>query len=147
MQFAIDLPPLVLSVTRTWSPNQLAPVQFLPTPLQRPRIPIWVAGIWPHKKPFRRAAQFDGVYPQISGRALTPEDFQQILAFIHTQRTQTMPFDAIAYGRTSGKDLAADAVHVAAFAQAVFFHPSGLPFQTLRRRMRLRWVMLTSTPK
>ena len=27
---------------------QLAPVQFLPTPLQRPRIPIWVAGIWPH---------------------------------------------------------------------------------------------------
>ena len=32
-------------------------VTFLPTPIQRPRIPIWVAGNWPHKKPFRRAAQ------------------------------------------------------------------------------------------
>jgi len=113
-------------LTRLWSGEevsyqgqqyQLAPVQFLPTPLQRPRIPIWVAGIWPHKRPFRRAAQFDGVYPQMSGRALTPEDFQQILAFIHPQRTQTMPFDAIAYGLTSGTDTAADAAHVAAFAQ------------------------------
>lgn len=54
----------------------------------------------------------------MSGRALTPEDFQQILAFIHTQRTQTMPFDAIAYGLTSGTDKAADAARVAAFAQA-----------------------------
>jgi alkanesulfonate monooxygenase SsuD/methylene tetrahydromethanopterin reductase-like flavin-dependent oxidoreductase (luciferase family) len=113
-------------LTRLWSGEevsyqgkqyQLAPVQFLPTPLQRPRIPIWVAGIWPHKRPFRRAAQFDGVYPQMSGRALTPEDFQQILAFIHPQRTQTMPFDAIAYGLTSGTDKAAAAAHVAAFTQ------------------------------
>lgn len=97
---------------------QLAPVHFLPTPLQRPRIPIWVAGIWPHKKPFRRAAQFDGVYPQMSGRALEPEDLREILAFIQTQRTQTAPFEALAYGRTSGTDKARDAAHVAAFAQA-----------------------------
>jgi alkanesulfonate monooxygenase SsuD/methylene tetrahydromethanopterin reductase-like flavin-dependent oxidoreductase (luciferase family) len=97
---------------------QLSQVQFLPTPLQTPRIPIWVAGIWPHKKPFRRAAQFDGVYPQQSGHALTPEDFREILAFIQTQRTQTTPFEALAYGRTSGTDKAQDAVHVAAFAQA-----------------------------
>ena len=113
-------------LTRLWSGEecsyegqhyQLSQVQFLPTPLQKPSIPIWVAGIWPHKRPFRRAAQFDGAYPQKSGGALTPEDFQQILAFIHTQRTQTMPFDAIAYGLTSGTDNAADAAHVAAFAQ------------------------------
>jgi alkanesulfonate monooxygenase SsuD/methylene tetrahydromethanopterin reductase-like flavin-dependent oxidoreductase (luciferase family) len=97
---------------------QLSRVRFLPTPLQRPRIPIWVAGIWPHKKPFRRAAQFDGVYPQMSGRALEPVDLREILAFIQTQRTQTTPFEALAYGLTSGKDLAADVAHVAAFAQA-----------------------------
>ena len=96
---------------------QLSQVQFLPTPLQQPRIPIWVAGIWPHKKPFRRAAQFDGVYPQQSGHALTPEDFREILAFIHTQRIQTTPFEALAYGLTGGTDTAADAAHVAAFAQ------------------------------
>ena len=27
---------------------------FLPKPVQ-PRIPVWVAGIWPNKAPFRRA--------------------------------------------------------------------------------------------
>src|SRR5579859_790860 len=37
--------------------------QFLPRPLQSPRIPIWVAGMWPHKAPFRRAVRFDGVAP------------------------------------------------------------------------------------
>jgi len=30
---------------------------LLPRPVQQPRIPIWVAGIWPHKPPFRRAAR------------------------------------------------------------------------------------------
>jgi alkanesulfonate monooxygenase SsuD/methylene tetrahydromethanopterin reductase-like flavin-dependent oxidoreductase (luciferase family) len=34
-----------------------------PTPVQKPRVPIWVAGMWPKKKPFRRAAQYDGVVP------------------------------------------------------------------------------------
>lgn len=35
--------------------------QFLPKPVQSPRIPIWIAGTWPHKLPFRRAARYDGV--------------------------------------------------------------------------------------
>jgi len=35
--------------------------QFLPTPLQEPRIPIWTAATVPHTKPLRRAARFDGV--------------------------------------------------------------------------------------
>jgi alkanesulfonate monooxygenase SsuD/methylene tetrahydromethanopterin reductase-like flavin-dependent oxidoreductase (luciferase family) len=114
-------------LTRLWSGEQvsyqgrqyqLSPMQFLPIPLQQPRIPIWVAGIWPHTKPFRRAAQFDGVYPQQRGRPLTPEDFQQILAFIQTQRTRSTPFEALAFGLTSGTNKASDAAHVAAFAQA-----------------------------
>jgi alkanesulfonate monooxygenase SsuD/methylene tetrahydromethanopterin reductase-like flavin-dependent oxidoreductase (luciferase family) len=114
-------------LTRLWSGEevsfqgqhyQLSPVRFLPTPVQTPRIPIWVAGIWPHKKPFRRAAQFDGVYPQQHGTALTPDDFREILAFIQTQRTQATPFEGLAYGQTSGTDHARDAAHVAAYAQA-----------------------------
>jgi pimeloyl-ACP methyl ester carboxylesterase len=43
---------------------------------------------------------------------------QKGLAFIHTQRTQTTPLDALAYGWTSGTDTSGDAAHVAAFAQA-----------------------------
>lgn len=114
-------------LTRLWSGEEcsfegqhyhLSRVQFLPKPLQQPGIPIWVAGIWPHKKPFRRAASFDGVYPQQHGHALTPEDFREIVAFVQTQRTRTTPFDALAFGRTSGTDKAADAAHVASFAQA-----------------------------
>ena len=114
-------------LTRLWSGEevifqgqyyQLSPVQFRPTPVQRTRIPIWVAGIWPHKKPFRRAAQFDGVYPQRSGRPLTPEDLREVLAFLQTQRRQPEPFEVLAYGRTSGTNTTADAAHVAAFAQA-----------------------------
>ena len=35
--------------------------QFLPTPVQQPRIPIWAACIVPHTRPLRRAARWDGV--------------------------------------------------------------------------------------
>lgn len=37
---------------------------LLPTPVQEPRIPILVAGNWPHKKPFHRGARWDGIMPQ-----------------------------------------------------------------------------------
>jgi alkanesulfonate monooxygenase SsuD/methylene tetrahydromethanopterin reductase-like flavin-dependent oxidoreductase (luciferase family) len=35
--------------------------QFLPPPLQQPRIPVWAACIVPHTRPLRRAARWDGV--------------------------------------------------------------------------------------
>lgn len=34
-----------------------------PASLQEPRLPIWVAGTWPHPKPFRRAIRWDGFVP------------------------------------------------------------------------------------
>jgi alkanesulfonate monooxygenase SsuD/methylene tetrahydromethanopterin reductase-like flavin-dependent oxidoreductase (luciferase family) len=37
--------------------------EFQPLPLQRPRIPIWVAANWPHRRPVRRAARWDGLFP------------------------------------------------------------------------------------
>ena len=42
---------------------------FLPAPVQQPRIPIWLGGRWrdplptPTPRPFRRAAAWDGVFP------------------------------------------------------------------------------------
>ena len=56
--------------------------QFLPAPIQQPRIPIWVAGVWPGTKPFRRAAQYDGVAPIPRGEntRLTPEDVGEMTA-------------------------------------------------------------------
>jgi alkanesulfonate monooxygenase SsuD/methylene tetrahydromethanopterin reductase-like flavin-dependent oxidoreductase (luciferase family) len=37
--------------------------EFQPTPVQRPRIPVWVAGRWPHRRPLHRAARWDGFFP------------------------------------------------------------------------------------
>lgn len=37
---------------------------MLPTPVQEPRIPILIAGNWPHKKPMLRGARWDGIMPQ-----------------------------------------------------------------------------------
>jgi len=34
-------------------------VVFRPTPVQRPRVPIWVGGEWPNRRPMRRAARWD----------------------------------------------------------------------------------------
>src|SRR5712692_419999 len=42
-------------------------VTFLPRPVQSPRIPIWVAGAWPHRRPFRRAARWDGFFADVEG--------------------------------------------------------------------------------
>src|SRR3954449_6200272 len=36
---------------------------FEPGPVQRPRIPIWLAAVWPRRRPLRRAARWDGVFP------------------------------------------------------------------------------------
>jgi alkanesulfonate monooxygenase SsuD/methylene tetrahydromethanopterin reductase-like flavin-dependent oxidoreductase (luciferase family) len=37
--------------------------EFEPRPVQQPRIPVWVAGRWPNRRPLRRAARFDGLFP------------------------------------------------------------------------------------
>jgi alkanesulfonate monooxygenase SsuD/methylene tetrahydromethanopterin reductase-like flavin-dependent oxidoreductase (luciferase family) len=37
--------------------------EFEPLPLQRPRPPVWVASRWPNRRPLRRAARWDGLFP------------------------------------------------------------------------------------
>jgi alkanesulfonate monooxygenase SsuD/methylene tetrahydromethanopterin reductase-like flavin-dependent oxidoreductase (luciferase family) len=39
------------------------PVRFTPMPVQRPRIPVWVAGVLPAPRPIARAARWDGFVP------------------------------------------------------------------------------------
>jgi alkanesulfonate monooxygenase SsuD/methylene tetrahydromethanopterin reductase-like flavin-dependent oxidoreductase (luciferase family) len=34
-----------------------------PMPVQRPRIPVWAASRWPSRRPLRRAARWDGLFP------------------------------------------------------------------------------------
>jgi alkanesulfonate monooxygenase SsuD/methylene tetrahydromethanopterin reductase-like flavin-dependent oxidoreductase (luciferase family) len=44
-------------LARYWSGD------FEPVPVQQPRIPVWVAGEWPHRRPLRRALNWDGYFP------------------------------------------------------------------------------------
>src|SRR5258708_3762793 len=95
---------------------------FLPPPLQSPRIPIWVAGTWPIKAPFRRAARWDGVQPIGQNLELnemmSPGQIRDMVTYIKAYRDSDTPFDIVHGGMTSGKDLSRDADIVAAYASA-----------------------------
>lgn len=45
-----------------------------PTPVQDPRIPIVVGGVWPNKKPFRRGSRWDGMIPHYRGDGVIPAE-------------------------------------------------------------------------
>ncbi len=93
---------------------QVQDARFLPTPVQQPRIPIWVAGMWPNKPPFRRAARLDGVFPIGRDSQMTPADVRAMLDYIRAYRTSADPFDVIvagwayAHGQAAGDALLAD---------------------------------------
>ncbi|MCH8994999.1 MAG: TIGR03619 family F420-dependent LLM class oxidoreductase [Chloroflexi bacterium] len=79
---------------------QLDNVTFLPRPVQE-RIPIWIAGIWPAKRPFRRAARYDGVVPIITGPSgeptlLSPDEIADVVAYVRRHRDADTPFEVSA---------------------------------------------------
>ncbi len=74
---------------------QVEGVPFTPTPLQTPRIPIWVGGNYPNKPPMRRAARWDGYFPIRFDAEFTPQDCREALAYIHQHRTTDAPFDLV----------------------------------------------------
>jgi len=105
-------------------PGYEEPAHFEPSPLQSPRIPIWVGGVWPNKKPFRRAARWDGVTPIKQGEGsdlvgpLRPSDLREIVAYVERYRTDNGPFDVVIAGHTEGRDRSRDAEIVASYGEA-----------------------------
>ncbi len=93
---------------------------FLPTPKQKPRIPIWVGGFWPNKGPFRRAARWDGVIPLKLGGPIKPrpQDLRNILAYIESQRTSRAPVDAAIIGWGTGRDPKENAKKIVPYVKA-----------------------------
>jgi hypothetical protein len=76
---------------------------FLPVPLQKPRIPIWVGGAWPHRSPIHRASRWDGlsvykVYPDGTSGAVSADELREIGTIIRGRRSPSDPFDIIAGG-------------------------------------------------
>ncbi|MBX9243985.1 LLM class flavin-dependent oxidoreductase [Actinotalea ferrariae] len=72
-----------------------------PPPVQRPRIPVWVAGTWPGTRPFRRAARWDGVVPMRVEGAWTPRDTRDVHAYVARHREPSAgPFDLVVPGES-----------------------------------------------
>jgi alkanesulfonate monooxygenase SsuD/methylene tetrahydromethanopterin reductase-like flavin-dependent oxidoreductase (luciferase family) len=72
---------------------RVRPTDFSPPPpvVQRPRIPIWVVGVWPRPKSMRRAARYDGILPNYKPRdgeagELTPDVLREIVAWVREHR-------------------------------------------------------------
>ncbi len=101
----------------------VSPMTFLPGPVQQPRIPVWTAGTWPVRAPFRRAARWDGVWPEtrdehdVSGMP-APAQVREMLEFIREERRSDAPFDVLVGGFTPGDDPARAAEIAAGYADA-----------------------------
>lgn len=67
--------------------------EFEPRPLQQPRIPVWVAARWPNKRPLRRAARWDGLFPIDQDE---PDQLAEMVAYVDAQRPEAAgPFEIV----------------------------------------------------
>lgn len=102
-------------VTRLWSGDEitfvgeqyhLERVRFLPRPVQQPRIPIWIASVWPSRRSLRRAARWDGIVPIGGDANLQPAEVADLVAAVRSEREaigNTESFEvAIAAGGGTG---------------------------------------------
>lgn len=96
-------------------PNPHGDVYFDPPAYQQPHIPVWVGGFWPRKRPFRRAARWDGIVPLKLGleEPFTPAEVREIRAYIQQHRQTEAPFDLVISGWSPG-DKPAEAANLAA---------------------------------
>lgn len=80
-----------------------------PPPVQQPRIPIWVVGVYPRAKSMERALRYDGLIAtalDAEGKLAfpTPEDICKMRAHVIEKKGVDAPYDIIWEGRTPGDD-------------------------------------------
>jgi alkanesulfonate monooxygenase SsuD/methylene tetrahydromethanopterin reductase-like flavin-dependent oxidoreductase (luciferase family) len=102
---------------------RLEEMTFLPPPVQRPRIPVWVVGAWPSKRSMGRALRYDGVLAATAGGSaespgVTPETIREIKEYVGENRAETTPFDIVWEGQTPGEDPGQAASIVRPYAEA-----------------------------
>jgi alkanesulfonate monooxygenase SsuD/methylene tetrahydromethanopterin reductase-like flavin-dependent oxidoreductase (luciferase family) len=82
------------------------PMAFRPTPVQRPRIPIWVVGAWPSERSMRRVLRYDGLLPHVlpkAGIAYGPRAVAEMRAWMGERRSLE-GFDIVVEGTTPAGD-------------------------------------------
>jgi alkanesulfonate monooxygenase SsuD/methylene tetrahydromethanopterin reductase-like flavin-dependent oxidoreductase (luciferase family) len=110
-----------------------------PAPVQRPRIPIWVAGYWPGRAPFRRAARWDGVAPLRAGcqfQGLSPAELRDCVDLIMSRRADLEGFDVVFFHTARRRDI--DLVGEYAEAGATWWLESTFPVTESLADFRVR---------
>jgi alkanesulfonate monooxygenase SsuD/methylene tetrahydromethanopterin reductase-like flavin-dependent oxidoreductase (luciferase family) len=98
---------------------QIDEVTFQPTPVQQPRIPIWIGGGYPLRGPTERALRWDGslLYKaprhDPDDRGMTPDDVRDLRS-----RAEDRSFVIVVGGRARSDDLDVERRHIAAIAAA-----------------------------
>jgi alkanesulfonate monooxygenase SsuD/methylene tetrahydromethanopterin reductase-like flavin-dependent oxidoreductase (luciferase family) len=93
-------------------------VTFVPRPVQRPRIPIWIGGGYPNPRPTERAARWDGscLYKETHGgpwENMTPDDVRALRAAVEGR-----PYTIAVGGSGRTDDWDAERGHIRAVAAA-----------------------------
>lgn len=89
--------------------TQLDEQYYPPPPVQKPRIPLWVAGAWPRMRSMQRILKCDGLLslkmsPDGQFQEVQPDDIRDMKAYIDANRTLDTPFDIIVEGKTAGME-------------------------------------------
>jgi alkanesulfonate monooxygenase SsuD/methylene tetrahydromethanopterin reductase-like flavin-dependent oxidoreductase (luciferase family) len=91
-------------------------VTLSPATVQRPRPPVWIGGSWPHRRPMRRAARWDGVVPLFldapHGYVPPADQLRDLVRYVDGNRTSTLgkPFEVVVGGATPGDPVKAGAM-------------------------------------
>ena len=115
---------------------RFGPMALRPSPVQRPRIPVWPVGAWPHAKSMHRALRWDGVVVQAPDdrRSGDPALLADVVAWLGARRavveaglaqagtpaslSAERPFEVVVDGVTPGDDPVAAASITRAVAEA-----------------------------
>lgn len=97
----------LVAISRYWSG------ELEPTPVQRPRVPIWVGGTWPHRRPLARAARWDGAligWKNVDGQEtlISGDDLRALRKTIADLRGDDSGFDYVMGGASRLRDLGAE---------------------------------------
>jgi alkanesulfonate monooxygenase SsuD/methylene tetrahydromethanopterin reductase-like flavin-dependent oxidoreductase (luciferase family) len=115
-----------------------------PKPVQRPRVPIWLAGGWPRRRPFRRAARWDGVVIMSANKEtkqwMTTAEVAECVAFIQEQRGEAAgDFDVVMSGEMADEaQEAKEKVAGLAAAGVTWWVEEGLGWSLAKFRERIR---------
>lgn len=72
---------------------------FAPTPEQAPTIPVWVGAGWPNRRPLRRAAHHQGVFPvKMDMSDWSVDEVEELVSLISEEREDVDDFDFVISG-------------------------------------------------